>query len=40
MARQGRELLVAIVNARWEGGRSQRKKLEELYERLQRTLEE
>jgi len=34
------DLLVAIVNARWEGGRKKAKELEELYARLDRALTE
>ncbi len=34
------EVLVAIVDARWEGGRKKEKELEELYGRLDRLLEE
>jgi hypothetical protein len=34
------DLLVAIVNARWEGGRKKGKELEELYARLDRALSE
>lgn len=34
------DLLVEIVNARWEGGRRKEKELEELYGRLDRLLSE
>jgi hypothetical protein len=34
------DLLVAIVNARWEGGRKKEKELDELFERLDRALAE
>jgi hypothetical protein len=34
------DLLVAIVNARWEGGRKKEKELEELYQRLEQLLSE
>jgi len=34
------DLLVAIVNARWEGGRKKEKELEELYGRLETLLSE
>jgi len=34
------ELLVDIVNARWEGGRKKEKELEGLYERLEKLLSE
>ncbi|HTT16274.1 MAG TPA: hypothetical protein VMH49_02785 [Thermoplasmata archaeon] len=34
------DLLVAIVNARWEGGRRKEKELAELYARLERALSE
>jgi len=32
------DLLVEIVNARWEGGRKKEKELEELYQRLEKLL--
>jgi hypothetical protein len=34
------DLLVQVVNARWEGGRKKEKELEELYERLEKLLSE
>jgi hypothetical protein len=34
------DLLVAIVNARWEGGRRKEKELEGLYAKLERALSE
>jgi hypothetical protein len=34
------ELLVAIVNARWEGGRQKEKELDELFAKLDRALSE
>jgi hypothetical protein len=34
------DLLVEIVNARWEGGRKKEKELEELYGRLEKLLSE
>ena len=34
------DLLVEIVNARWEGGRRKEKELEELYGRLENLLSE
>jgi hypothetical protein len=34
------DLLVQIVNARWEGGRQKEKELEELHERLEKLLSE
>jgi len=34
------DLLVEIVNARWEGGRKKEKELEELYQRLEKLLGE
>jgi len=34
------ELLVQIVNARWEGGRKKEKEIEELYEKLEQLLSE
>jgi len=34
------DLLVGIVNARWEGGRKKEKELEELYGKLERALSE
>ncbi len=34
------DLLVAIVNARWEGGRQQEKELEKLYAQLREALTE
>ncbi len=34
------DLLVSIVNARWEGGRRKEKELEGLYARLERALSE
>ncbi len=34
------DILVAIVDARWEGGRKKEKELEELYGRLDRLLAE
>jgi len=34
------DLLVAIVNARWEGGRRKEKELEDLFAKLDRTLSE
>jgi hypothetical protein len=32
------DLLVQVVNARWEGGRQKEKELAELYERLEKLL--
>ena len=34
------DILVAIVNARWEGGRRKEKELEGLFEKLDRALSE
>jgi hypothetical protein len=34
------DILVAIVNARWDGGRKKQKELEGLYARLDRALSE
>ena len=34
------DLLVQVVNARWEGGRKKEKELEELYGRLEKLLSE
>jgi len=34
------DLLVEIVNARWEGGRKKEKEAEALYEKLEKLLEE
>jgi len=34
------DLLVAIVNARWEGGRRKEKELDELFAKLDRALSE
>jgi hypothetical protein len=34
------DLLVQVVNARWEGGRKKEKELEELYGRLEKLLAE
>jgi hypothetical protein len=34
------DLLVQIVNARWEGGRKKEKELEEIYQRLEQLLSE
>lgn len=34
------DLLVQVVNARWEGGRKKEKELEELYQRLEQLLSE
>ncbi len=34
------DLLVEIVNARWEGGRKKEKEAEALFEKLQKLLEE
>jgi len=34
------DLLVQVVNARWEGGRQKEKELEELYQRLEKLLSE
>jgi hypothetical protein len=34
------DLLVAIVNARWEGGRQKEKELDELFAKLDRALAE
>ncbi len=34
------DLLVAIVNARWEGGRKKKKELDELFAKLDRVLAE
>jgi len=34
------DLLVQVVNARWEGGRKKEKELEELYTRLEQLLSE
>ncbi|HTT45793.1 MAG TPA: hypothetical protein VMH38_07255 [Thermoplasmata archaeon] len=34
------DLLVQVVNARWEGGRQKEKELEELYGRLEKLLSE
>jgi hypothetical protein len=34
------DLLVQVVNARWEGGRKKEKELEELYHRLEQLLSE
>jgi hypothetical protein len=34
------ELLVQIVNARWEGGRKKEKEIEELYSKLEQLLSE
>jgi len=34
------DLLVQVVNARWEGGRQKEKELEELYDRLNKLVSE
>jgi len=34
------DLLVQVVNARWEGGRKKEKELEEVYQRLEQLLSE
>ncbi|HYB78763.1 MAG TPA: hypothetical protein VEG66_03250 [Thermoplasmata archaeon] len=34
------DVLVEVVNARWEGGRRKEKELEDLYERLEKLLSE
>jgi|GEM_PF-1076428 len=34
------DVLVQVVNARWEGGRKKEKEAEELYEKLEKLLEE
>jgi len=34
------DLLVEVVNARWEGGRKKEKELEELYQKLEALLSE